>query len=81
MHALNGNEGIELVYKYPVEAILLALDLQDMPGEEVLLALKSESCTRHIPVVTLLGANCSIPALCKGALAIVQKPLNPKRFV
>lgn len=82
--AWNGKEGIELARERRPDAILLDLNLPDLPGQEVLRRLKSDRTTREIPVV-VLSADATTGQRDRlgktGAYAYLTKPLDVDGFL
>lgn len=64
--AINGKSGIDKARNEKVDLILLDQILPDMPGGEVLKALKADPATKNIPVIAL--SNFSQEELVKEAL-------------
>ena len=82
--AMSGKEGLSMAKESRPDLILLDLQMPDLPGDQVLQALKSEAATREIPVV-MVSADVN-PAQTKrllalGAEAYVTKPLNVDEFL
>jgi PAS domain S-box-containing protein len=75
----NGESGLEEVRSGFVDLVLLDLHLPDMPGEEVLGALRSDKATRDVPVV-ILSADAREAQIGRllmvGANAYLTKPLD-----
>lgn len=78
--ANHGKEAIALATQYKPNAVLLDLGLPDMDGEEVLNALKFNMATRHIPVHIISGRDRDRSLLGKGAVDMLQKPLQPAQL-
>jgi two-component system, cell cycle response regulator DivK len=51
--AADGREGVHLAKTLLPDLILLDLSLPEMDGWEVTQQLKTEDCTRHIPIIAL----------------------------
>ena len=80
--ASTGAEALEIVHKTPPSAIVMAMDLGDMDGIQVLQELASEDIT--IPVIVLTGdgsAARAVAAMKLGAFDYVQKPFPGDRLV
>ncbi|WP_305857713.1 response regulator [Balneatrix alpica] len=75
-----GREAINLAVNLKPSAVLLDLGLPDVDGEEVLNALKFNMTTRHIPVHIISGRDRDRNLLGKGALDMLQKPLQPAQL-
>jgi len=65
--AINGKSGIDKAKTEKIDLILLDQILPDMPGGEVLRALKSDASTQNIPIIAL--SNFSQEELVKDALS------------
>jgi signal transduction histidine kinase/CheY-like chemotaxis protein len=82
--AMQGRLAIELAHEHQPDLILLDLHLPDLPGREVLLRLRADPRTRHIPVV-ISSADASPGRvqrlLEEGAFDFVSKPLDVGRFL
>ncbi len=75
----SGQAGLSAARQHPPDLILLDLHLEDLPGEQVLNALKASRATAGIPVVVLSAeADRGIirRLLANGATAYLTKPLN-----
>lgn len=82
--ALSGQGGLKAARELHPDLILLDLQIPDLPGDQVLRALKSDPATHEIPVI-MVSADVS-PAQTKkllalGAEAYVTKPLNVREFL
>jgi CheY-like chemotaxis protein len=78
--ASDGVEALARVSEFVPDAILLDYMMPDMNGDEVLAVLKSNSGTRHIPVVFLTGAddeNLLTQFIEDGAAGYILKPFDP----
>lgn len=77
--AMQGRLGLELATEHHPDAVLLDLHLPDMPGREVLLALKAHSELRSVPVIIISAdafAGQSEMMLSAGAFRYVTKPFK-----
>jgi CheY-like chemotaxis protein len=84
LEAPTGEDGLELARRQRPDLILLDLKLPDLPGEQVLAALKAESATRPIPVIIVTAENEreDLQRLYgMGALDCLVKPLNVARVL
>ena len=83
IQAIRGDLGLRLAREQQPHLILLDLDLPDLDGREVLRRLRTDSTTRHIPVV-VVSANAlprGIEQLrAAGADAYVTKPIDVREF-
>ena len=82
--ALQGQIGVELAREHIPDVILLDLHLPDIPGDEVLRRLRSDSRTAAIPVV-VVSADATPASLERlriiGADAYLTKPLDIDEFL
>ena len=53
--AMNGKGGLSMVKELRPDLVLLDLQMPDLPGDQILQALKSDAATREIPVVMVSG--------------------------
>jgi CheY-like chemotaxis protein/HAMP domain-containing protein len=75
--AQTGSSGLELARSIVPDAITLDLRLPDMDGWVVLDQLKHDARTRHIPVHVISAADEERRGLDRGAIAFLQKPVEP----
>ena len=76
----SGVDGIELAHEQAPDLILLDIIMPDIDGYEVLLKLKSDEKTMHIPVIFVTGLDAdgdSEKGLKLGAVDYINKPFNP----
>jgi CheY-like chemotaxis protein len=71
-----GETGLQLAQAYPVDAIILDLNLPRMSGWEVLDALKDAPNTRHIPVHIMSIADEDLDIYKHGAIGFLSKPVS-----
>jgi CheY-like chemotaxis protein len=76
-----GREAFELALSNAPAALLLDLGLPDIDGEKVLELLKANASTRHIPVHVVTGRDKDRSLLQKGAVDILQKPVEPNQLI
>ena len=82
--AMNGREGLSMAKELRPDLVLLDLQMPDLPGDQVLQALKSDAATREIPVVMVSGdvnPAQTKKLLALGAEAYLTKPLNVGEFL
>lgn len=82
--AMTGRAGLKLAASVAPDLVLLDLDLPDIPGEDVLAALRADPVTAHIPVVVVSADATSWRQerlLAAGATAYIVKPLQLASFV
>jgi CheY-like chemotaxis protein len=82
--AAHGRSGIELARQEHPAVILLDLNLPDMTGHEVTIALQADPTTRDIPIVVLSGETdpaARSRVLEHGAAAYVLKPFEVAELV
>ena len=82
--ALSGREGLNMAGGRHLDLVLLDLQMPDLPGDEVLRALKAGAATRAIPVV-MLSADVN-PAQTRKLLALgaedyITKPVHVREFL
>lgn len=78
--AKNGQEALDFLRKYPVDLLLMDLDMPEMGGIETLKQMKLDNSLGTIPVIFLTGNNrAQIEASCLalGAQDFIYKPFNP----
>jgi CheY-like chemotaxis protein len=79
LSAMQGQLGFDLAQQHRPNAILLDLNLPDIPGHEVLRRLRGEDATRDTPIIVLSAdaTKGSIQRLmAAGADAFLTKPFN-----
>jgi len=80
---LQGRLGLDLARHDPPEVIVLDLELPDLDGERVLIALKRDARTERIPVIVLTADADPVQSarlLALGAFAFLTKPLDVAGF-
>ncbi len=79
----HGTKGLRVAKDYNPDLIFLDLHLPDISGEDVLVALKKDRSTQHIPVV-MISADASDVSIrrCidRGAKGYLTKPLDMQTF-
>jgi CheY-like chemotaxis protein len=82
--AIQGRLGLDLAREHHPDLILLDLHLPDLPGADVLRALRADVATRDIPVV-VLSADATPGQierlLAAGARAYLTKPVDVKQLL
>jgi signal transduction histidine kinase/DNA-binding response OmpR family regulator len=76
--ARRGDAGLALAHELRPSAIVLDTSLPAMDGWTVLDELKQSPVTRHIPVHMVSANDGKTNALRAGALAVLEKPLEPE---
>ena len=82
--SLSGRHGLSMAAERHFELVLLDLQMPDLPGVEVLRALKSNAATHEIPVVmvsTEVSPSQTRRLVALGAVDYVTKPLNVREFL
>lgn len=77
--ATSGQQGLEVARTLLPEVILLDIDMPDMDGFAVLIALKSDPATHDIPVIMVSGScetDDKIRGIEMGAIDFVTKPFD-----
>ncbi len=81
----SGNMAVNLAIKHQDTAvILLDMFMPEMSGIDVLIALKKEPITAHIPVIFVTGNNDELDygkGLALGAYDFVLKPISPSLLI
>jgi len=72
----NGQTGLQLAQTYTPHAIILDINLPILNGEEVLIALKDNPVTRHIPVHIMSVADEDVDFYKNGAIGFLTKPVS-----
>jgi CheY-like chemotaxis protein len=84
LQAATAEKGLQLARSLLPNLILMDTSLPGMDGLQATMILKSESETRHIPVISLT-ANAmkgdEETARAAGAMAYVTKPIDTRTFV
>ena len=81
-HALEagrGREALQILDKRPVDAVLLDVVMPDINGIDVLLHIKADERTEHIPVLVMTGLadqEMRLTALASGAEELLSKPVD-----
>ncbi len=79
--ATTAEEALGLALQFQPSGVILDIGLPDNSGMFVLERLKSDARTRHIPVHVVSGADYSEPALSKGAVGYMLKPVKREQLV
>jgi HAMP domain-containing protein/CheY-like chemotaxis protein len=74
LHAMRGDDALELAKQYQPTAVSLDVFLPDMLGWNVLSQLKQNPLTRHIPVQIITLDEDRQHGLARGAFSFVTKP-------
>ncbi|MES2185145.1 MAG: two-component system response regulator [Pseudomonadota bacterium] len=78
--ANSGEKALKLVHDSPPDLILLDIMMPGLSGYDVCTALKTDSATRHIPIIFLtamIAKEEEKKGLDLGAADFITKPLNP----
>ncbi len=78
--AANGKQALELVLTKPFDLMLLDMEMPEMNGMEVLVALKANQDLRGLPVIVISGADQmenAVKCIEAGAEDFLPKPFNP----
>ena len=78
--AKNGRQALELVLKEPFDLMLLDMEMPEMNGMEVLLAVKNNPQLSGLPVIVISGADQienAVRCIEAGAEDYLPKPFNP----
>lgn len=82
--ALDGPTALELAAAEPFDLVLLDIMMPDMDGYDVCRRLKSDACTRDIPVIFLTALNDLLgleKAFAVGGVDYVTKPFRPAELL
>tara|TARA_R110001592_G_scaffold332223_2_gene615479 strand:+ start:4092 stop:4508 length:417 start_codon:yes stop_codon:yes gene_type:complete len=82
--AETGQAGLDCLAKHDIDLILLDVDLPDLSGFDVCKQLKSQTKTKHIPVIFLTGFEGLVfeaQAFQAGAVDFITKPASPYRVL
>jgi two-component system, sensor histidine kinase and response regulator len=78
--AANGRQALEMVLTKPFDLMLLDMEMPEMNGMEVLLALKANPDLSGLPVIVISGAEqmeSAVKCIEAGAEDFLPKPFNP----
>ncbi|NWG72687.1 MAG: response regulator [Parvularculaceae bacterium] len=78
--ATNGRQALELVLAKPCDLMLLDLEMPEMTGMEVLVALKTNRQLAGLPIIVISGADQvenAVQCIELGAEDYLPKPFNP----
>src|SRR5262245_42520017 len=78
--AKNGRQALELVLKEPFDLMLLDMEMPEMNGMEVLLALKNDPRLDGLPVIVISGTDqieTAVKCIEAGAEDYLPKPFKP----
>jgi CheY-like chemotaxis protein len=78
--ALRGDIGLKLARQYKPDAILLDIQLPVVDGWSILVHLKNDVETRHIPIHVISVVDEVQQGLAMGAIAFLQKPSGKERL-
>ncbi len=74
--ANTGTTGLNLLKNHTPDAVVLDLNLPDMPGWDILEQIKNNPQTRHIPVHIMSVEDEVLDAYRKGAMGYLTKPVS-----
>jgi len=77
----NGSGALAMAREHPPAAVTLDIFLPDMHGWRVLMRLKTDHATRHVPICVVSTENVRDRALQLGAVGFLAKPLQSKDAV
>jgi sigma-B regulation protein RsbU (phosphoserine phosphatase) len=78
--AADGRQAVELAQKHPFGLMLLDMEMPEMNGMEVLVAIKGDPQLRGLPVIVISGAeqvDNAVKCIEAGAEDYLPKPFNP----
>ena len=79
VEAEDGISALARLSETTFDLAIVDLDMPNMSGIELILAIRNDLRLRHLPIVVLTGheiRNALDAALCAGATSFLQKPLN-----
>ncbi len=79
LHAMSGEEALSTLKKFPVDLIILDLNMPGMDGFQILDHLKRNESTRKTPIIVLSSLNrenLKVKALERGAEDFIVKPFT-----
>lgn len=83
--AISGKSGIQIAREEDPDAILLDIRMPEMDGYEVCEKLKSDSLTKHIPIILISAYDnntaSAVKGLNLGADFFLNKPISPASLV
>lgn len=74
----DGETGLQFAQYYKPSAIILDIGLPGISGWAVMVRLKENPATRHIPVHFISGADQELDAMRMGAVDYLTKPVSPE---
>jgi two-component system, chemotaxis family, chemotaxis protein CheY len=74
LEASNGSAALRLARREPLTLVLLDLILPELSGLDVLVGLKQQPATSHVPVIVMSGDPAGREAAQAWATAVVPKP-------
>jgi two-component system phosphate regulon response regulator PhoB len=80
----DGEEGLKILDKQPIDLIILDIMLPKMDGFEVCRMIKQENKTRHIPIIMLTAKGEEVDRIVGlelGADDYVVKPFSPRELI
>ena len=83
--ALNGRDGLDIIFKSPPDLILLDLMMPDMDGWDVYHQVKADPNTQNIPVIIVTAKSLEIDRVLGMLVAkaddYITKPFRPQELI
>ena len=83
IEARDGREALARLEEQPVDLVLTDLNMPEMPGDELLLALRTHPTVRmpRVLIISTEGSRTRLePLLEPGQVAMLRKPFTPEQF-
>lgn len=84
LKAFNGRDGIHIAIHADPDFVLLDIQLPDMDGSDVLLAIRNNERTVELPVIAVTSYAMSgdrEKLIAKGCTGYIEKPINPETII
>jgi two-component system, cell cycle response regulator DivK len=84
LKAFNGRDGIHSAIHADPDFVLLDIQLPDMDGSDVLLAIRNNERTVELPVIAVTSYAMSgdrEKLIAKGCTGYIEKPINPETII
>ncbi len=84
LKAFNGKDGIFSATHANPDFVLLDIQLPDMDGSEVLIAIRENQSTAELPIIAVTSYAMSGDRevlIAKGCTGYIEKPINPETII
>jgi CheY-like chemotaxis protein len=84
LKAFNGSDGIYTAIHADPDFVLLDIQLPDMDGSDVLIAIRENASTLELPVIAVTSYAMSgdrEKLIAKGCTGYIEKPINPETII